>query len=73
MHGDSHYFRIDKPLQDANGNRIEWFTRVEAPGDNAQSANNDVQWIKATISDDDPEVFSFEQEIVRPNLVAYVP
>jgi hypothetical protein len=24
-------------------------------------------------SDENPEVFSFEQEIVRPNLVAYVP
>jgi len=26
VHGDSHYFRIDKPLLDRNGNRIEWFT-----------------------------------------------
>ncbi len=73
VHGDSHYFRVDKPLQDANGNRIEWFTRLETPGNNAQSANNDVQWVKVTVSEDDSEVFTFEQEIVRPNLVAYAP
>ena len=28
VHGDSHYFRIDKPLLDAAGNRIESFTRL---------------------------------------------
>jgi hypothetical protein len=50
-----------------------WATCPETPGNNAQSANNDVQWVEATISDENPEVFSFEQEIVRPNLVAYVP
>lgn len=72
VHGDSHYFRVDKPLLDRNGNRIEWFTRVETSGDNAPS-NNDVQWVKATVSPNSPEVFSFEQEIVAPNLVAYTP
>jgi hypothetical protein len=73
LHGDSHYFRVDKPLLDRNGNRIEWFTRVETPGDNAQSASNDVQWVKATVSPHNPSVFSFEQVIVEPNLVTYVP
>jgi len=73
VHGDSHYFRVDKPLLDRNGNRIEWFTRVETPGDNAQSASNDVQWVKARVSKGDPEAFSFEQELVAPNLQAYVP
>jgi len=75
VHGDSHYFRIDKPLLDRNGNRIEWFTRVETPGDNQGSGNtsNDVQWVKATISPHNPDVFSFEQIIVEPNLQAYTP
>jgi hypothetical protein len=75
VHGDSHYFRIDKPLLDRNGNRVEWFTRVETPGDNQGSGNtsNDVQWVKATVSPHNPDVFSFEQVIVEPNLQAYLP
>jgi hypothetical protein len=75
VHGDSHYFRIDKPLLDRNGSRIEWFTRVETPGDNQGSGNtsNDVQWVKTTVSPHNPDVFSFEQVIVAPNLQAYVP
>jgi hypothetical protein len=75
VHGDSHYFRIDKPLLDRNGNRIEWFTRVETPGDNQGTGNtsNDVQWVKATVSPHNPDVFSFEQVIVEPNLQAYTP
>jgi hypothetical protein len=73
VHGDSHYFRIDKPLLDAAGNRIENLTRVETPGDNAQSANNDVQWVKVTVDVRDPEVFSFEHEVVESNLSTYQP
>jgi hypothetical protein len=67
LHGDSHYFRVDKPLLDRNGHRIEHFTRVETPGDNAQSDSNDVQWVKAVVDTDDPEVFSFEHEVVQGN------
>jgi hypothetical protein len=73
VHGDSHYFRVDKPLLDRSGNRIEHFTRVETPGDNAQSASNDVQWVKVTVDPSDREVFDFEQEVVDGNLPAYVP
>jgi hypothetical protein len=29
VHGDTHYFRVDKPLLDSNGMRLENFTRVE--------------------------------------------
>ena len=35
VHGDSHYFRIDKPFLDSLGRRLENFTRVETFGDNA--------------------------------------
>ena len=35
VHGDSHYFRVDKPFLDAQGRRLENFTRVETFGDNA--------------------------------------
>jgi hypothetical protein len=73
VHGDSHYFRIDKPLLDADGNRIEHFTRAEAPGDNAQSESNDVQWVSVKVDPRDPEVFSFQQEVVPANLVPYRP
>jgi hypothetical protein len=64
---------FDRPLLDRNGNRIEWFTRVETPGDNARSASNDVQRVKATVSPHNSDVFSFEQVIVEPNLVSYAP
>jgi hypothetical protein len=39
VHGDSHYFRIDKPLLDESGRRLENFTRVETFGDNAGNGN----------------------------------
>lgn len=73
VHGDSHYFRLDKPLLDAAGNRIEQFTRLETPGNNAQSANNDVQWVSVEVDPRDPEVFSFQQEVVPANLSGYAP
>ena len=77
VHGDSHYFRVDKPLLDRNGFRIENFTRVETPGDNSPTNNvdnsNDVHWVKVTVDSSNPELFSFEQEVVEANLVPYVP
>jgi hypothetical protein len=73
VHGDSHYFRVDKPLLDRNGNRIEHFTRVETPGNNAQSGSNDVQWVRVTVNPSDPEVFELQQEVVTGNLATYVP
>jgi hypothetical protein len=39
VHGDSHYFRVDKPFQ---GRRLENFTRVETFGDNQGNGDNDV-------------------------------
>lgn len=70
VHGDSHYFRIDKPLQDAQGRRLENFTRLETPGDNAQNGNNDVHWVKVLVAPRTREVFSFEPQIVPGNRVA---
>src|SRR6476619_2344586 len=32
VHGDSHYFMVDKPLLDPDGRRVENFTRVETFG-----------------------------------------
>jgi hypothetical protein len=64
VHGDTHYFRIDKPLLGRKSKRrIENFTRVETFG------NPDVHWIRARVDARDPNVFSFEQRIVQQNLV----
>ena len=70
VHGDSHYYRIDKPFLDASGRRIENFTRVETFGNNAANGTNDVQWIKVKVDPRSREVFSYEAMIVPGNRVA---
>ena len=57
LHGDSHYFRVDKPFQDSVGRRLENFTRVETFGDNAANGNNDVQRVKVLVNARSREVF----------------
>jgi hypothetical protein len=70
VHGDSHYFRIDKPFQDAQGRRLENFTRVQTFGSNAANGNNDVQWVKVMVDAQSREVFSYQAQIVPANRVA---
>ncbi len=70
VHGDSHYFRIDKPFLDEQGRRLENFTRVETFGDNAGNGNNDVQWVRVNVQPRSREVFSFEPMIVPGNRTA---
>jgi hypothetical protein len=70
VHGDSHYFRIDKPLLDSQGRRLENFTRVETFGDHQENGNNDVQWVKVTVDPSSREVFSFQPQIVPANRTA---
>lgn len=70
VHGDSHYFRVDKPFLDAQGRRLENFTRVETFGNNAANGNNDVQWVKVTVDPRSREVFSYTPVIVPANRVA---
>src|SRR5207237_3223637 len=60
VNGDSHYFRIDKPLLDANGARIQNFTRVETFGDNQATGTDDVQWLKVLVDPSSRDVFAFE-------------
>ncbi len=71
VHGDSHYFRIDKPLLDSTGKRVENFTRVETFGDNAANGLNDVQWLKALIDPQSRDVFAFQPQIVPANTAAH--
>jgi hypothetical protein len=65
VHGDTHTFRIDKPLvRSPDGMRfIEKFTRVETFG------YPNTHWIRVTIDPNDPNVFRFRQEIVKANMV----
>jgi hypothetical protein len=70
VHGDSHYFRVDRPFQDAQGRRLENFTRVETFGNNPANGNNDVQWVKVQVDARSREVFSFQAQIVPGNRVA---
>ena len=67
VHGDTHYFRVDKPLfyaeEGGEESRVLNFTRVETFGD------EDVHWVRVTVVDTpDEEVFFFVPELVEENL-----
>ena len=64
------YFRIDKPLLDDQGRRLENFTRVETFGDNAPNGNNDIHWTKALVDPKSRDVFAFQPQIVPANRTA---
>ena len=70
VHGDSHYFRVDKPFLAANGQRLENFTRVETFGDNPANGNNDVHWVKVFVDVNSREVFSYQAQVVPDNRTA---
>ena len=70
VHGDSHYFRIDKPMLNGSGQRLENFTRIETFGDNAVNGTNDMNWVKVTVDPRSREVFSYTPVIVPANRVA---
>jgi hypothetical protein len=70
VHGDTHYFRIDKPFLDSQGLRLENFTRVETFGDNQANGTNDVQWLRVLVDAESRDVFSFQPQIVPANRVA---
>jgi hypothetical protein len=60
--GDTHVFRIDKPLYSSEtGRLVENFTRVEVFGDPS------VHWVRVLVEPDRPEVFTFRQELVESN------
>ena len=73
VHGDTHYFRVDKPLLDKDGKRLENFTRVETFGDNAVNGLNDVHWVKALVDPASRDVFAFQAQTVPGNVVAHTP
>lgn len=60
--GDTHVFRVDKPLYADDGTLVENVTRVEPFG------HPYVHWVRVTVRPDTPGVFSFHQELVPENL-----
>jgi hypothetical protein len=67
VHGDTHYFRIDKPLFSPLSELlvVEHFTRVETFG------SPNVHWVRAIVDPNDPQVFTFKPEIVKKNLAKH--
>jgi hypothetical protein len=62
VHGDSHYFKVDKPINRSSGGGVlDNFTRVETFG-----ARN-THWVSARIDAGDPNLFVFEPQIVAAN------
>ena len=70
VHGDSHYFRVDRPLENSTGQRLENFTRLETFGDHQENGTNDVNWVKVLVDPNSREVFSFQPQIVPANRTA---
>jgi hypothetical protein len=67
-HGDTHYFRIDKPLfrtgvegPGERGRQIENFTRIEIFG------FPEAHWLRIDVDPHEPSVFSFKEQIVPGN------
>ena len=64
LHGDTHIFRVDKPLYSKKTNRLfENFTRVETFG------WPDSHWVRVSVDPADPQLFRFKAEIVPGNVV----
>ncbi len=79
VHGDSHYFRIDKPLPSAlPSEAINSDFPFIMPWDSAEPrlenftrvetfGNPNTHWVKATVDANNPNVFTFEQMVVEKN------
>lgn len=59
--GDTHIFRVDKPLYDG-GQLVEHVTRVEAFG------ADQVHWVRIEVHPDSSDVFSVRQEVITENI-----
>jgi hypothetical protein len=56
VHGDTHTYRLDRPMRDARGRPVPNFVRCETFG------YPDVSWVKATIDHRDRNLFRFEPQ-----------
>ena len=59
VHGDSHYFKIDKPMYDDDGRLQHNFTRVQVFGD------KDNSWVKLTVSPSGDSLFVLTPIVLR--------
>ena len=59
--GDTHLFRVDKPLFDGE-HLVENFTRVEGFGE------DQVHWVRVVVNPRSSSVFEFHQEIIPENM-----
>lgn len=59
VHGDSHYFKIDKPMYDDDGRLQHNFTRVQVFGD------KDNSWVKLTVTPDSDSRFRLTPIVLR--------
>jgi hypothetical protein len=62
VHGDSHYYKQDKPLRGPEGGVVANFTRVETFGE------RNTHWVSATIDPDNPALFVFAPRLVPANI-----
>ncbi len=68
VNGDSHWFRIDKPLSPLRvrgkpvTTALENFTRVEGFGTPYH------HWVHVTVDPNEPSVFTFHQRLVEANI-----
>jgi hypothetical protein len=60
VHGDTHFYKVDKPLVD-QAHLVKNFTRVETFG------SPNLHWIKVSINTKNPNVFTFQPVIVSGN------
>lgn len=60
VHGDTHFYKVDKPLVDQT-NLVQNFTRLETFG------SPNVHWVKVSVDPGNPNVFSFEPMLVPGN------
>lgn len=59
VHGDSHYFKMDKAMVDADGRITPNFTRIEVFG------SEDNNWVEMTVDPESKNVFSFVPVILN--------
>jgi hypothetical protein len=66
VHGDSHFFRVDKPfmIRGAKDPVVPNFTRIETFGD----PNH--HWVQVTVDPADPNVFTVRPRMVAANIEA---
>jgi hypothetical protein len=60
VHGDTHYFKIDKPLPNAT-HMLANFTRVQTFG------SPNINWIKVSVDASTRNVFAFQPMVVKDN------